>query len=148
MNNKLFCYGTLMVPEVFTRISASRASMEAAILPGYRRYQMQGRPYPGLVRSSGSEVQGCLYHGVEPDPLRRLDQYEGPWYKRCLVKVRCAGNKTVLAWCYVIRDFHINKLGNNDWQLQDYMENHLRQTFEQLFLRNENVVMTARQVLG
>lgn len=148
MNNKLFCYGTLMAPEVFASVSGCQRPMEPAALAGYRRLQMQGRPYPGLVRGTHSQVQGCLYDGVSPGELRRLDQYEGHWYKRCLVTVRCADNRSVRAWCYVIRRFHGNKLGPTDWELQQFREHHLKQALNHLSLRNENAVMSARRVLG
>lgn len=148
MVKNLFCYGTLMVPEVFARISATDSSAETATLLGYRRFQMQGKSYPGSVRSPGGLIQGCLYRNIGSKALRRLDHYEGAWYKRCLVRVSCAEQKTVLAWCYVIRDFHINKLGNADWQLQAFVGNHLSLTLERLSMRNENVVITARQAMG
>ena len=147
MINRLFCYGTLMAPPLFTRISGVPASMEAATLLDYQRFQMKSRSYPGIVSCVGAEVQGCLYHGVGTGPLARLDQYEGDWYKRKLVTVRGAENKMVKAWCYVVQNFHAHKVGADDWCLDAFVEKHLRQTLAQLSFRNEDGVMPAQRIL-
>lgn len=147
MIKRLFCYGTLMAPALFEKISGVSAVGEAATLPGYRRYQLQGKPYPAVVRCPESEVQGCLYHGLGAGQLRRLDKYEGEWYRRTLVNVRCADNNMVKAWCYVIRGFHAGKLGQQDWSLEEFLRQHLPATMERLSFRNEYGVIHADRVV-
>jgi gamma-glutamylcyclotransferase (GGCT)/AIG2-like uncharacterized protein YtfP len=145
--DRLFCYGTLMVPELFESISGVKALSQEAILPGYRRSQLQRRAYPGIAQHAGSEVQGCVYRGLGPRLLKRLDVYEGEMYQRKLVNVHCADNRSVKAWCYVIRDFHAGKLAHQEWSLDHFLQHYLDQAMAGLKLRKENVMVQADRLI-
>jgi hypothetical protein len=71
------------------------------MLPGFVRGGITGEPYPAIVRSPGSCVQGLLYTRVTPPMLARLDRYEGGLYRRCVVEVD-AGDGLCLAQAYVL----------------------------------------------
>lgn len=160
MIDKLFCYGTLMIPAIFSATSGQRAQWEPAVLAGYQRYQMRDQPYPGIVRRSGAVVSGCLYRGVVSKALDKLDSYEGEWYIRRLVKVHCSHNKVVTAWCYEVRAMHKNKVGQGDWDLKDFVQQHLAPTLAQLSVRqtfinksrnhsiSKKAVTSARRLFG
>jgi len=59
--------------------------------------------YPGLVLDpQGDHVEVCLFESSElPDHWRRLDEFEGPGYRRVVTHVQTA-NGEVDAWIYVV----------------------------------------------
>lgn len=78
----VFTYGSLMYPEVWSRVVAGRYAPEPAVIEGFRRHAIAGEHYPGVVREAGGSVQGVLWRDVDDDDLARLDAFEGPDYDR------------------------------------------------------------------
>lgn len=89
-DHALFVYGTLLSPDVMRRVSGELPPALPASLPGFVRGNIAGEPYPAIVRSDGSRVEGRLYTRVKPGSLARLDRYEGSLYRRRLVVVDTA----------------------------------------------------------
>jgi gamma-glutamylcyclotransferase (GGCT)/AIG2-like uncharacterized protein YtfP len=98
---RLFVYGTLLAPEVMRRVCGRVPPATSATLPGFARGGINGEPYPAIVRSQGSCVQGLLYTRVTPPMLTRLDRYEGGLYRRCVVEVDTRDG-ACLAHAYVL----------------------------------------------
>lgn len=96
----LFCYGTLMAPELMAAVIGRRARALPATLAGYRRATLRGRPYPGLWPAPAAQVDGCCYRLHHRRELARADRYEGSEYRRCRVTVATPeGPRT--AWVYL-----------------------------------------------
>ncbi|OOQ85628.1 putative disease resistance protein Aig2 [Penicillium brasilianum] len=102
----LFCYGTLMAPQMLHRVihgspkpepwQKSLIRFQPALLHGYRRHRVRGADYPGIVAESDPEstsdtaVLGVLVYGLTDGDIYRLDKYEGSEYVKETVKVRTA----------------------------------------------------------
>lgn len=59
-----------------------------AILHNYRRHRVKGADYPAIVPHEGSTVRGTYVTGLTDADVWRLDIFEGPEYRRCIVKPR------------------------------------------------------------
>ena len=108
---RLFCYGTLVYPQVMTRVTGRWWVPVPARLPGYAAYRLRGVPYPGLVAEAGAQTEGVLYEGLTRHHLRLLDRYEGAWYRRRLVRLADGGR----AWAYVLAPSARHRLETRRW---------------------------------
>lgn len=87
----LFVYGTLLEPGIMRRVCGTVPSSRPASLRGFVRGGIAGEPYPAIIRSPGSRVEGRLYSPVPSRLIVRLDRYEGRMYRRWRVLVDVAG---------------------------------------------------------
>jgi len=62
--NRLFCYGTLQVPEVIQTVTGRIYTGKSATLDGYARYRVKNTEYPGIIRVAGCKTKGFLYENV------------------------------------------------------------------------------------
>jgi gamma-glutamylcyclotransferase (GGCT)/AIG2-like uncharacterized protein YtfP len=94
----LFVYGTLKRGQRNHRLLDGQEFVRAArTRPGYRLLDLG--PYPGLVESdTGGAIEGEIYR-VDAATLLRLDAFEGPQYRRAVIKVQDAGD-TVEGYLY------------------------------------------------
>ena len=111
----IFVYGSLMYEDVWTRIVHRHYQKQAAILPGFRRLVVKGESYPGLVRSYASAVEGIVYFDVSAQDVRRLDKFEGQYYKKISVKVRTMDGRVHTASVYVFGRRYRRLLGATSW---------------------------------
>jgi len=89
----LFTYGSLMYPEVWSRVMQRSHPSRSAILAGYSRHQLPGETHPAMIPSRpDSRIEGVLYSDLTPEELTRLDRFEdeGVDYKRITVNVETA----------------------------------------------------------
>lgn len=139
-SQRVFVYGTLMVPEVLHLVLARTPESMSASLPGYHRYSLQGELYPAIVLASETHpaplVSGRLLAGIGVSELTTLDVYEGPMYRRDVVMVLTADGQPVKAFAYVLRDEHRAKLATRDWDLQKFKARQLQRFLEQV--RNDD----------
>ena len=98
MLNNCFVYGTLMAPEVLTRLIGRVPSMcQPAFLPNYTRHPIKGRSYPGIIPSKSDTkddkkegdavpvavgVQGILLTGITDKEADIFDIYEADEYEK------------------------------------------------------------------
>lgn len=116
----VFTYGSLMFPEVWTRVVGGRHRAEPAVLDGFSRHALAGRDYPGMVRAAAaSQVQGVLWRDVDDVDLGRLDAFEGAEYRRIEVPVRRASGEVLQAgtYLYVAGDLLVAQ----DWDPQAFV---------------------------
>ncbi|KAJ5176854.1 uncharacterized protein N7482_002731 [Penicillium canariense] len=103
----LFCYGTLMAPQMLHRVihgspdpepwQKALVRFQPGILHGHRRHRVRGADYPGIVPESETEssepgtktsVLGVLIYGLTDGDIYRLDKYEGSEYIKKTVTIR------------------------------------------------------------
>ncbi|MEO8178977.1 MAG: gamma-glutamylcyclotransferase family protein [Deltaproteobacteria bacterium] len=120
----LFVYGTLQLPDILYAVVGARWHGRAAVLEGYARYQVRGKPYPAIVVEPTGSVSGLLYSEVGALELERLDRYEGELYERCTLGVRVGGSR-LSAVGYVLGDRHSALLSPEAWDLAAFERNHL-----------------------
>ncbi len=123
--NRLFCYGTLQVPEVIQAVTGRTYQGKAATLHGYAIYRVKNVEYPGIIRSADSEIEGIVYENVSENDLKVLDLFESDLYRRQLLGVVLPDGKTCKAWCYVIPDKNKNILTDDVWRLKDFLDDGL-----------------------
>ncbi len=56
------------------------AEVEPASVKGWRRINLAGVTYPGIVRDAKASVEGVLVRGLGAEARKRLVRYEGPEY--------------------------------------------------------------------
>ena len=115
----LFAYGTLQLPDVLHAVVGQRWQGDAALLVGYARYRLRGKPYPAIVAEPTGNVTGLLYAGVGAEELALLDSYEGELYERRTVNVRVGGDAQP-ALVYVLGARHYSLLCGEAWELGEF----------------------------
>ena len=120
----LFAYGTLQLPDVLHAVVGQRWPGEPALLMGYARYRVRGKPYPAIVAEPAAHVPGLLYGAVAAEELERLDSYEGELYERRTVSVR-VGGALHPALVYVLGEQHRSLLSSDTWELGEFEREHL-----------------------
>ena len=87
MHTNLFAYGSLMIPDIFSRVTQEVRPAVAATLHGWKRCQVADQPYPAIVRAPEVSVTGVLWMGLSDPEWIRLDTFEGHEYQRITVQV-------------------------------------------------------------
>ena len=123
--NRLFCYGTLQVPEVIESVTGRTYQGQTATVRDYAIYKVKDAEYPGIIRSADSEVGGMVYDHVSDKDLKVLDLFESDLYRRQLLDVVLTNGRTSKAWCYVIPNHNKNMPTDRVWYLKDFLDNGL-----------------------
>ncbi|HYD96784.1 MAG TPA: gamma-glutamylcyclotransferase family protein [Noviherbaspirillum sp.] len=114
MSSHVFTYGSLMFPEIWTRVVRGHYRAMPARLDGHARFEIVGETYPGMVERRGSVVEGVLYLDVAPADIDALDAFEGAEYRRAAVQVRLESGETVEAGSYLY--LLPQKLSESPWR--------------------------------
>lgn len=133
--NHVFTYGSLMFPEVWTRVVRGSYRDESATLDGFSRHALAGRDYPGMVRAvasaagttGASQVQGVLWRDVTDEDLARLDAFEGAEYQRIQIPVRLATGEILQAHTYLYLAGDL--LAQQDWDPQAFVAQRFLQAY-------------------
>ena len=123
--NRLFCYGTLQVPEVIKAVTGKTYPGKSAHLHGYAIYKVRNAEYPGIIRSADGKIKGIVYDKISDQDLRVLDLFEGNLYRRQMLEVRLTDGASCKAWSYVIRDGRKSLLTDESWYLKDFLKSGL-----------------------
>ena len=86
----LFCYGSLLNDEVFTRATGGMVyekRVDGAILKGHRRVRVKNAAYPAALPYADHEIVGGLIFLKTVENWQILDRFESSDYKRETVSV-------------------------------------------------------------
>ena len=97
----VFTYGSLMFPEVWTRVVRGAYRPLPARVTGYARHGVRAETYPGALAAPGALLEGVLWLDVGADDLARLDRFEGPDYQRIAVRASGADARARAAVMYL-----------------------------------------------
>lgn len=122
----LFAYGSLQSREVFHALCGGGVVGERVLLHGHARYRLRGASYPALVPQRGGLVEGVLYRNLAPWQWRRLDEFEGTLYRRCVVWVALPAGDKVRAYCYLLVPRYVARLQRGEWEFADFLRHHQR----------------------
>lgn len=122
---RLFCYGTLMFPQVMRRLTGRDFDAVAASLEDYGCYTVNGQVFPGMVSEAGAVTPGLVYAGIGDHLLQLLDRYEGELYRRQRVCATDTAGRSLQAWTYVIREERRGVLSKQAWDRQAFEREHL-----------------------
>ena len=102
--NALFVYGTLLDPEVRTRLLGRPVEIAPARLAGYARGQKR---YFFVIRREGATTQGAILLHLTARDLQILDEYEElpSLYTRERVKVLDGNGNEIECWTYLPTDW-------------------------------------------
>jgi len=98
---RLFVYGTLQDDTVVQGLLGHRLFGRPAVLTGFSRTDDPTIGYPVIRAQEGSVVVGTLLDGVDAQSLATLDEYEGPRYRRVVVRVHTVEGRVLDAYVYV-----------------------------------------------
>lgn len=114
----IFTYGSLMFPQVWSRVVRGAYRSEPATLAGYARFAVAGRSYPGIAARRDAHVDGVLYFDVTPQDMAVLDAFEGDEYRRERVRVTLGNGAPLDAAVYVY--LYPQKLSDSPWSPQRF----------------------------
>ncbi len=97
----IFTYGSLMFPEVWTRVVRGGYRSAPARLDGFARFAIRDETYPGMVPMARGSVQGVLYFDVAAEDVAALDAFEGEQYRRDTVHVTPDAGEVLVAGAYI-----------------------------------------------
>lgn len=121
-SEKLFAYGTLMIPEIWTAVTGLNFEATSATLSGYQRFRVKGADFPAIIHTGNPEdrVTGLVFQKVGPASLAALDRYEDEFYRRQPVQIRSDDKGNVDALTYVLPAEHRNLLTGEPWSLEQF----------------------------
>jgi gamma-glutamylcyclotransferase (GGCT)/AIG2-like uncharacterized protein YtfP len=121
---EVFAYGTLLVPEVMEALLGRTVPSAPARLAGFACYRVRGAVFPAALESSGREIRGRLYRGLDPPTLALLDRFEGDLYQRRRLTVELGGGESA-AWVYLLAADRSGLLTDEPWSLAEFVQLHL-----------------------
>ncbi len=120
----LFAYGMLMFPAVIKSVIGRIPDSRPAVIKGYRRLEVTGELFPGLIRENLESVEGLVYVSITRDEWGRLTAFEDQFYELQEVTVECLGtNASALA--YIVPSSRKSLLSDKTWNPDFFRENHL-----------------------
>lgn len=123
----IFCYGSLMYPEVWNLVVEGDYKQQQAQIFGYRRKKIKNEEYPGIIAAKKEDsVEGIIYFNVCNDDLKRLDLFEGNQYIRVEVNCFLSSNSYFKSHTYIINSHHQTIVDDEDWDKQQFEQNGLK----------------------
>ncbi|HEY5704430.1 MAG TPA: gamma-glutamylcyclotransferase family protein [Terrimicrobiaceae bacterium] len=121
---RLFAYGTLMFPAVIKSVIGRVPDSHSAVISGYRRLEVAGESFPGLVTENGGSVEGLLYENISSNEWERLASFEDDFYELQQIIVDCSGTN-VGALAFIVPPSRRSVLSGKVWNPEFFQENHL-----------------------
>ena len=121
----LFAYGTLMFAPVIRSVIGRVPECCPAAINGYRRLEVVGELFPGLIRASGdAKVEGILYLSLSQLEWERLTAFEDDFYELEQLSVICPdGGRVALG--YVVPPSRRSILSGKPWDAEFFRAEYL-----------------------
>lgn len=120
--NKVFVYGTLLLPNIMEAVTGSSYESMPATLEGYRRLRMKNEVFPGIIADPEASTKGKLYLGVDARALNLLDAFEGDLFDRQLLSVTAENGDRCQAYVYIVPAWNSSHLEDKPWSLKTFMQ--------------------------
>ena len=121
----LFAYGTLMFAPVIRSVIGRVPECCPAAINGYRRLEVIGELFPGLVKESGGgKVDGILYSNIRQLEWERLIAFEDNFYELEQLSVICPDGGR-LALGYVVPPSRRSILSGKPWDVDFFRAQYL-----------------------
>jgi hypothetical protein len=89
------------------------------------RRKLRGAEFPAIRFHPGGLVSGICWLGVPHSAVKKLDIFEGDYYRRENLKVEFADGSAHFAQTYVLRNEFYDLLLPEDWNLKIFRRFHL-----------------------
>ncbi len=132
-NHRLFCYGSLRVVEVIRAVIGRAPECRPAELRDHALRRIRNATYPGVTHLAGARTPGCVYEGLSPDELQKLDEFEGEPYARELRTIQLENGAGTEAWVYLLPDNRRDWLTDAPWELEAFRLNDLEEFLHRCF---------------
>jgi gamma-glutamylcyclotransferase (GGCT)/AIG2-like uncharacterized protein YtfP len=119
-----FAYGTLMFPAVIKSVIGRVPDSRPAVIEGYRRLEVTGELFPGLIKENDESVEGLVYLDITRNEWERLTAFEDDFYELHEVGVNCLGNDA-RALAFVVPPSRESVLSDKTWNPEFFREHHL-----------------------
>ena len=123
----VFCYGTLLFPEVMRVVSGIAGAGRPAVAHGWARYRVRGEAFPALIESAGVLTRGAVFERVDALALAKLDAFEGPLYVRRALEVEFDGGARASAQAWVIAPGREAEVTREPWEPDEFAVRELRE---------------------
>lgn len=122
-----FFYGTLMHPDVRTRVVRGSYRCEPAALTGFARYRVRGQTYPAMMEKAGEAVDGVVCFDVSDADVVRLDRFEGEDYLRQVVHPALSTGNVIRCEAYLYRIQRAERLEVDEWNMDWFQQHGLKE---------------------
>jgi gamma-glutamylcyclotransferase (GGCT)/AIG2-like uncharacterized protein YtfP len=139
VRHRLFCYGTLQIPDVIHAVVGRHFRGRQAVLDGYTALTVRGAEYPGLRPLPGRHTAGQVYSGLSEGELAILDRFEGRLYTRRRLTVRLADSRRRGVWVYVVKPTLRRRLSPVNWDRREFRRRRFRR-FMRRFVHERRAV--------
>ena len=129
----IFTYGSLMFADVFDNIVRGRYQPVPAYIKQFKRTQIHGDSYPVVLPNPHAGVlQGVVYLDVSTTDCRRLDRFEGVYYKRQSTQAWSDAHEPLQVDLYVLKPKFRYLASRRPWSAEDFQNKH-KQRFRKLY---------------
>ena len=105
-----------MFDAVWSKVIDTIYKKMGARLYGYRRRKIRGATYPALLPGTEADyVDGIIYLGVSLNDIKILDEFEGEYYQRDMLKCELADGSRADAAVYVFKEEHRDLIEDKEW---------------------------------
>jgi gamma-glutamylcyclotransferase (GGCT)/AIG2-like uncharacterized protein YtfP len=112
----IFCYGSLMFAEVWSRVVQGHYATQPGWVRGYQRRGVTGELFPCLIPGTDQDcVHGVIYMHVRLDDIARLDAFEGHLYDRHTTVCTGRDQHTYAVDLYVIKPHYRALVTDTAW---------------------------------
>lgn len=124
----LFCYGTLMWPDIWQHTVQSEYSVKDAYIKGFKRLQVKKQNYPALIHSHGEQsekdfVHGKVYFDVNAHDFIRAQEHIGKEFEVLDGACFTADSEiAVSAKIFLWRTEHRSLLSSEEWTREWFEE--------------------------
>ena len=120
----IFVYGTLLSPEIITKLTGKTFKTTPAVLSGYKKYCVKGCDYPAVIQIDDSITSGMVLENVDDYSLYVISFYEGNEYEKLKVTINLNDeSKEVLVFVWVKGQ---ELLENKEWDFRHFQKNKLK----------------------
>ncbi|MFA4835614.1 MAG: gamma-glutamylcyclotransferase family protein [Dehalococcoidia bacterium] len=116
MGMHVFTYGSLMFDPVWLKVARGSYEKIEARVYGYTRRKLKGEIYPAALCGTDADcVDGIAHLNVNQDDIRRLDEFEGPYYRREMAECRLPDGSAIMACLYILDEQYMNLVEDEPW---------------------------------
>lgn len=117
MGMHVFTYGSLMFEPIWSKVVSGKYEKTEARLSGYKRLKIKDEVYPALLPGADTDsVEGIVYRNVSFGDLKRIEEFEGQYYRREITACRLPDGSTLIACVYVLDGRFNNLVEDELWE--------------------------------